>query len=128
MMRKITVEDIIVLHRKVVDQTGGSHGIRDIGLVESAVNRAFATFDGEDLYKTTEAKIAVTTDSLINNHGFVDGNKRIGIATMLLLLRLNGYSLKYSQRELIDLGFGLAAENLDEHNIQQWIEKHRLCN
>lgn len=124
-MRWLSVSDIIVLHQKVVDKTGGSHGIRDIGLIESAVSRAYATFGGNDLYETDEAKIAATAYSLVSNHGFVDGNKRIGIAAMLLLLQLNGYNLQYSQQELIDLGLGLAAGNLDENDIQQWIKAHR---
>ncbi|MGL5511897.1 MAG: type II toxin-antitoxin system death-on-curing family toxin [Sporomusa sp.] len=89
------------------------------------VIRAYATFGGNDLYETMEAKIAVTVYSLVSNHGFVDGNKRIGIAAMLLLLQLNGYKLQYSQQELIDLGLGLAAGNLDENDIQQWIKTHR---
>ncbi|VBB07555.1 death on curing protein [Lucifera butyrica] len=114
-----------MLHKKIIDKTGGSHGIRDIGLVESAVSRAYATFGGNDLYGTVEAKIAATTYSLVSNHGFIDGNKRIGIAAMLLLLRLNGYELRYSQQELIDLGLGLAAGNLGENDIQQWIKVHQ---
>jgi len=124
-MRGLSVSDIIVLHQKVIDKTGGSHGIRDIGLIESAVTRAYATFGGNDLYETVEAKIAVTVYSLVSNHGFVDGNKRISIAAMLLLLQLNGYKLQYSQQELIDLGLGLASGNLDENDIQQWIKTHR---
>lgn len=123
-MRGLSVSDIIVLHQKVIDKTGGSHGIRDIGLIESAVSRAYATFGGNDLYESVEAKIAATAYSLVGNHGFVDGNKRIGIAAMLLLLQLNGYKLQYSQQELIDLGMGLAAGNLDENDIQQWIKAH----
>lgn len=123
-MRGLSVSDIIVLHQKVIDKTGGSHGIRDIGLIESAVSRAYATFGGNDLYETVEAKIAATAYSLVSNHGFVDGNKRIGITAMLLLLRLNGYKLQYSQQELIDLGLGLAAGKLDENDIQQWIKAH----
>lgn len=99
-MRGLAVSDIIVLHQKVVNKTGGSHGIRDIGLIESAVNRAYATFGGNDLYETVEAKIAATTYGLVSNHGFIDGNKRIGVAAMLLLLRLNGYELWYSQHGL----------------------------
>lgn len=124
-MRGLSVSDIIVLHQKVIDKTGGSHGIRDIGLIESAVSRAYATFGGNDLYETVEEKIAATAYSLVSNHGFVDGNKRIGIAAMLLLLQLNGYKLQYSQQELIDLGLGLAAGNLDEYDIQNWIKAHR---
>lgn len=126
MMRGLAISDIIVLHQKVIDKTGGSHGIRNIGLIESAVNRAFVTFDGNDLYETVEAKIAATTYGLVNNHGFVDGNKRIGIAAMLLLLQLNGYILQYRQDELIELGLGLAAGNLNEKDIQQWIKEHKL--
>ncbi|MEL7632906.1 type II toxin-antitoxin system death-on-curing family toxin [Sporomusa sphaeroides] len=80
---------------------------------------------GNDLYETVEEKIAATAYSLVSNHGFVDGNKRIGIAAMLLLLQLNGYKLQYSQQELIDLGLGLAAGNLDENDIQRWIKAHR---
>ncbi|CVK19217.1 hypothetical protein SPSPH_043040 [Sporomusa sphaeroides DSM 2875] len=125
MMRGLSVSDIIILHQKVIDKTGGSHGIRDIGLIESAVSRAYATFGGNDLYETVEEKIAATAYSLVSNHGFVDGNKRIGIAAMLLLLQLNGYKLQYSQQELIDLGLGLAAGNLDENDIQRWIKAHR---
>lgn len=124
-MRGLSVSEIIILHQKIADKTGGSHGIRDIGLVESAVSQAYATFGGNDLYETMEAKVAATTYSLVSNHGFVDGNKRIGIAVMLLLLQLNGYKLKYSQQELIDLGLGLAAGNIDKNDIQQWITSHR---
>jgi death-on-curing protein len=124
-MRGLSVSDIIVLHQKIIDKTGGSHGIRDLGLIESAVSRAYATFGGNDLYETVEAKIAATSYSLVSNHGFVDGNKRIGIAAMLLLLRLNGYKLQYSQQELIDLGLGLAAGNLDENDILKWIKEHQ---
>lgn len=125
-MRKLSVSDIILLHQKVIDKTGGSPGIRDIGLIDSAVSRAYATFGGNDLYETVEAKIAATAYGLVNNHGFLDGNKRIGIVAMLLLLRLNGYNLLYCQQDLIDLGLGLAAGNLNENDIRQWIKEHQL--
>ena len=75
--------------------------MRDRGLIESAMNRASATFDGQDLCSTVENKIAATTYGLVNNHGFIDGNKRIGVATMLLFVRLNGSQLQYSQDELV---------------------------
>lgn len=124
-MRTLAVTDIILLHRKLINQTGGSHGIRDSGLVESALNRAQASFDGNDLYYTLETKIAAITYGLINNHGFVDGNKRIGIATMLLLLRINGYILAYSQHDLIQLGLGVASGSVSEAELIQWIQEHR---
>lgn len=77
-MKGIDVEEIMIFHRKIIEQTGGSDGVRDIGLIKSALNRAFSTFDGNDLYKEIEDKVSVITYGLIKNHGFVDGNKRIG--------------------------------------------------
>lgn len=124
-MRTLSVSDIVLLHRKLIDQTGGSHGIRDSGLVESALKRAQASFDGKDLYHTLESKIAAITYGLVNNHGFVDGNKRIGIAAMLLLLQINGYFLAYSQDDLIQLGLGIASDSVSEAEIIQWIQEHR---
>lgn len=125
MMRRLSVKDIMLLHQKLIDQTGGSHGVRDLNLVDSAISRAFVTFDGNDLYETIEDKIAAITFGLINNHGFVDGNKRVGIAVMLLLLKLNDHTLQYSQAELIDMGISIADGSIDEAGIKEWIYKHR---
>ena len=83
-MRLLTVEEIMLLHSNLIEQTGGSYGVRDTGLIESAIHRAAATFGGKELLKTPEAKIAATVFGLVNNHGFIDGNKRVGIAVMLL--------------------------------------------
>ena len=123
-MKGIDVEDVLNFHRKIIEQTGGSDGIRDIGLIESALNRALTTFDSNDLYKDIEDKISVITYGLVKNHGFVDGNKRIGVSVMLLLLRLNGIKIKYSQNELVNLGLGIADGSMDEKDIKQWIKKH----
>ena len=125
MMRKISVANIILAHRKLIDHTGGSHGVRDINLVDSAISRAFATFDGKDLYEMTDDKIAATTFGLVNNHGFIDGNKRVGIAVMLLLLKLNGYTLQYSQEELIVMGISIADGSMDELGIKEWINQRK---
>lgn len=123
-MKNIEVEDILIFHRKIIEQTGGSDGIRDLGLIESALNRAFMTFEGKDLYKEVEGKISAITYSLVNNHGFVDGNKRLGVAVMLLLLRLNDVQIRYTQKELVDLGFGIADGSLHEKEINEWIKIH----
>lgn len=125
MMRSLSIANIRLMHQKLIDQTGGSHGIRDINLIESAVNRAFVTFDNNDLYKTVEDKIVAITFGLVNNHGFIDGNKRIGVAAMLLLLKLNGYILQYSQQELIGLGISIADGSMDEFDIKEWIKQHK---
>ncbi len=124
MIRLLSIDDIILLHTKLIERTGGSHGVRDRGLVESANARALATFDGNDLYKTVDAKIAAITYALINNHGFIDGNKRIGITVMLLLARMNRITLLYSQDELVTLGLGIAESLMDEQGIIKWIEGH----
>lgn len=124
-MRTLTIADIILLQHKLINQTGGSHGVRDLGLIESALSRMQASFDGEDLYVTIESKVAAVTFSLINNHGFIDGNKRAGIAVMLLLLRINGYCLKYTQAELIRIGLGIASGELNEFSIVEWIQQHQ---
>ncbi len=89
------------------------------------MNRCYATFDGEDLYPTIIEKIAVTTVSLVKNHGFVDGNKRVGVSVMLILLSLNNIEIKYSQEELINLGLGLASGDLNEENVITW-NKERI--
>ena len=125
-MRVLSVEEILLLQRKLIERTGGSQGVRDQGLVASAVNRASATFDGCDLYGTVEHKIAATIYGLVNNHGFIDGNKRIGIAVMLLLARLNGIQLRYRQNELVELGLGIADGRIDESGIIEWINIHTI--
>ena len=125
MMRLLTVPDVILLHQKLIQQTGGSPGIRDMALIESAVNRPLATFDGQDLYATPDEKIAAVTYGLVSNHGFIDGNKRVGIAAMLVLLRINGYSMAYTQQELITLGLSLADGSADGNDILDWIKDHK---
>lgn len=125
-MEMIALEEIIIFHEKIIEKTGGSQGIRDIGLIESAINRPFQTYDGIELYPEIESKISAITYSLINNHGFVDGNKRIGVSVMLLLLRLNDIKIEYKQEELVDLGIKIAENKCKEEDIKKWIESHSL--
>lgn len=125
-MKTIKIDDVLIFHKKIIEQTGGSDGIRDIGLIESALNRALVTFDGIDFYQEIEDKIAVITYGLINNHGFVDGNKRIGVSVMLLLLRLNGINIQYTQNALVKLGMDIAKGAIDEKEIKQWIKDHNV--
>jgi death-on-curing protein len=124
-MEFIDIENILLFHKKIVSMTGGSDGVRDLGLIESALNRGFMTFDGRDLYESIEMKISVISHGLIRNHGFIDGNKRIGVAVMIWLLKLNDIDIRYSQQELIDLGLGVAECKLNENNILEWIERHK---
>jgi len=124
-MKSITIDQLLIYHQKIMKVTGGADGVRDQGVLESALGKAEQTFDGEELYPGLTRKVSVVTFSLIKNHGFVDGNKRIGVAVMLLLLRLNGYSIRYSQDELVQLGLGTAEGKLDEKEIEEWIIRHR---
>ena len=123
-MKIIDVDEVLIFHKKIIKQTGGLDGVRDLGLIESALKQAFSTFDGQDLYKEVEDKISVITYGLIKNHGFVDGNKRIGVAVMLLLLRINDINIQYTQDELVKLGFDISSGKLNENGIKQWIKDH----
>ena len=125
-MKTISLEELLVFHRKIIEKTGGSKGIRDLNLIESALNRAFVTFESKDLYRDVIDKIAAITYGLIKNHGFVDGNKRIGIAVMLFLLELNELKIRYSQKELIKLGLGIADGLMTEENLRNWIRHHEI--
>ncbi len=125
-MKSIDINSVLIFHKKIVNQTGGSEEIRDLGLIESGLNRGFATFDGIDLYKEIEDKISAVTHGLVKNHGFVDGNKRIGVSVMVLLLKLNNIHIKYSQQELIELGLKVADGSFNEEDIKMWINNKKL--
>lgn len=121
----LTTEEVINLHNKLVDKTGGIQGVRDISLLESALYSANATFD-DTVYPTVEEKAARLMFSLTNNHAFLDGNKRIGVFTMLLTLKLNNIKLKYTQRDLIALGISTASGEMNYEDILQWINEYKI--
>ena len=123
-MKRLTKAQIIKMHRLLIQETGGSEGIRDEGLLDSALNAPFQTFDGEDVYKTIPAKAAKLGFLLINNHPFIDGNKRIGTLAMLVFLEINGIGLKCTDDELIKLGLGLAKGTMDTKSLLGWIIEH----
>lgn len=120
----LTVEEITALHDKLIDRTGGSHGLRDQSLLESAVYSAMSGFGDNEAYPSVEEKAARLMFSLTNNHAFVDGNKRIGVFTMLMILQLNNVKIKYTQTELISLGLSVADGKTDYENILSWIKEH----
>ncbi len=122
----LTVDEIISIHSLLCRKTGGSSGLRDRGLLESAVYSAEMTFGGAEIYQTLEEKCARLCYALTANHPFVDGNKRIGILTMLVCLRLNGAELKFTQEELIDLSLSAASGKLSYEDILDWVNTHKL--
>jgi len=125
-MIKLEKDKVELLHQLMAEATGGSVGVRDEGLLESALEAAFATFDGVELYPSKEEKAAKIAHSLISNHAFVDGNKRIGIYVMLSFLSLNGITIEASDSEVVELGLGVADGSLDYEQILSWIKEHTI--
>lgn len=123
-MMFLTVDEIIAPQEKVIAKTGGSYGLRDRGLLESAVYSANNAFGDVEVYPSLEEKAARLAFAITGNHAFVDGNKRIGMLVMLLTLRLNGRAVVHTQAELIALGLGVADGSLGYAEILAWITAH----
>ena len=123
-MINLTVEEIERLHELLIEKTRGSSGLRDRGLLESAVLSCIQTFDDEELYPTVVEKAAHLAFGICKNHPFVDGNKRAAVLSMLMTLKLNGISCGHSQRELVDLGLGIATGSMNENMVLEWIRSH----
>ena len=120
----LTVEQILFLHARLVAETGGSHGVRELGSLLSAVARPQASFDDQDLYPDLFTKAAALMDSLIRNHPFLDGNKRTGIAAAALFLRINGYRLNATNDELEELTLAVAQSRHELAEIASWLQAH----
>jgi len=123
-MIKLIKEQIISMHGLLITESGGMDGIRDEGLLESAMNAPFQTFAGEELYPTVQMKAAVLCYGLVNNHAFIDGNKRIGILAMLVFLEINGMDINSKDEELVDLGLSIASNTVRVEDIIRWIINH----
>lgn len=123
-MIRFTEERVKLLYKLMVEATGGSFGIRDGNLLDSALEGIFQTFDGKELYPTKEEKGAMLGYSLISNHAFVDGNKRIGVYVMLTFLEVNGIRIECTDDELIELGLGVAAGEISYEELLDWILNH----
>ena len=120
------LDTVLRLHSKMILHSGGSDGVRDIGLVHSAIARASAAFGGVEAYPTLIEKAAAMGCGLAQNHGFIDGNKRIGMAVMLLILRRNAVQRAYEQQELITLGLSVAQGTADVPEVLNWIRSHQI--
>lgn len=125
-MIKLTKEQILLLHTQLIEITGGSDGIRDIGLLESALESPFQSYGGVELYPSIQAKAARLCYGLVKNHAMIDGNKRIGCHAMLVFLALNGYEIDYTQKELSDLILDVAADRKQYEDILQWLLAHQM--
>lgn len=123
-MKTLSKNQVTALHSALIREFGGIDGIRDEGLLESALAAPFQTFGGEPVYPSLQAKAAQLGFGLIRNHPFVDGNKRIGAHTMLVFLAVNGIELRYEQQKLIDIVLSVAAGQIDRQGLLQWILDH----
>ena len=125
-LKKLTVNQIINMQDSLIKNTGGLPGIRDIGLLESALAAPFASFGGAELYPTVQEQAARLAYGITNNHAFVDGNKRIGVLALLTFLAQNGILLDCSNKDLIKLGLSVADGTYNENNILEFIMKHEI--
>ncbi len=121
----LSKEQVLMLHERLIEAAGGSKGVRDEGMLDSALSNPFQSFGGEELYPSVQAKAAQLCYGLVKNHAMLDGNKRLGTHVMLVFLALNGYELEYSQKELSDIILTLAAGEVRADSLLQWIIEHQ---
>ena len=124
-MIKLDQTQIIEMHEMLIREIGGKEGVRDYGLLDSALKTPFQTFGGQELYPTIEQKAARLCLGLINNHAFYDGNKRIGILAFLTFLEINGVKVNYTDKELIDMGLAIACGEMHFEDILESINAHK---
>lgn len=117
-------EQVKHLYSKMIQETRGIDGVRDEGLLDSALSAPFQSFGGMELYPSVIGKAARLCYGFIKNHAFLDGNKRIGIYVMLVFLELNGMEMECREEELIALGLGIASGEIDEKEVAVWILRH----
>lgn len=125
-MKILTRRQILMLHQHLVEETGGSPGLRDEGLLESALNAPFQSFGDISAYPSLQQKAARLCYGLVKNHPFIDGNKRIGAHAMLVFLAVNGVELAYTQEELAEVILKLAAGENTYEDLLTWLSDHQL--
>ena len=123
-MNYLSVAQILFIHARLIAETGGSPGLRDLGLLSSAVARPQATFDGQDLYPDLFSKTAALMDSLVRNHAFIDGNKRVGITAAGLFLRIHGRQLTASNAKLERFTWDVAQTQVSLDGMTIWFEQN----
>jgi death on curing protein len=123
-MRYLTVGEVLELYNRVMKQSGGLVGILNLGSLESAVAQPRMIFNGEDLYATVVEKASALGYSIIQNHPFIDGNKRAGHAALEIFLLLNGYEISASVDEQTEIVLGVASGKIDRKTFTEWLENH----
>ena len=123
-MKVLSKRQILMLHSMLIAQSGGMDGLRDEGLLESAINTPLQTFGGQELYPTVLEKAARLGYGLIHNHPFLDGNKRIGTHATLVFLDINNIVLSYADDDLIAAIRRVASGDMDESELLEWLKAH----
>ncbi len=124
-MKILSITEVLYIHYRMIEETGGSHGIRDLNLLKSALSRPFASFGEEEFYSTPYLKVAALLHSLVNNHPFVDGNKRTAIACANILLENNfGITIETTQESLVKFGLKVATGTLQVEEIALWLKQN----
>ena len=124
-MIRISKNKVLSLHQLLAQETGGSVGVRDEGLLESALEVAYSSFGGKDFYPSKEEKGARIGYALISNHAFVDGNKRIGMYVLLTFLEVNGIRIYPSEEEVVRVGLAVASGEMKYEEILEWILENK---
>lgn len=124
-MTRLTRKQILLLHQALIEESGGIDGIRDDGLLDSALNAPFQSFSGQFLYPSLQKQGARLGFGIIRNHPFLDGNKRTGAHVMLIFLAMNGIELEYTQQELVDIILSVASGEADYHDLLYWVLGHQ---
>ncbi len=123
-MRYLTLGEVLEIYRRVMDQSGGMTGVRDVGALESSVSQPRMSFEGKDLYTTLTEKAATRGYSVIQNHPFIDGNKRTGHAAMEMFLLLNGYEIQAGVKEQMETILMVASGKLSRAALVAWLNEH----
>jgi death-on-curing protein len=123
-MKLLTLEQVLILHQRIIEQSGGSIGIRDKGILESALAQPYMTYGGQELYPTLIEKVAALGFSLINNHPFVDGNKRIGHVAIEVTLLMNGYEIQAEVDTQETVILAVAASEMSRESFLEWLQNH----
>ena len=124
-MIKFSQEKVLLLHKLITEETGGDPNVRDIALLNSALESAFQTFDGQELYPTKEEKGARIGYALISNHAFVDGNTRIGMYVLLTFLETNGIKIRPTVDDVARVGLAVAAGEMQYEDLLEWIHDNK---
>lgn len=123
-MIEFDTNKVLLLQQILIEATGGTAGVRDFNLLDSALNNCKQTFDGKELYPTKQEKGAILGYSLITNHAFVDGNKRIALIVMTTFLEANGIKISYTDEEMSKIGWSLADGTMKYEDLLAWIKAH----